>query len=103
MEERLVTGFVSIVVAALTIAIVAVGAFLRGPMQLESWEHFWRLSGLACAAAGVLGFVVGPERMARHFGFLWGTEQPTTAQTAVTVTVILAICGFALFGWPTWL
>jgi hypothetical protein len=103
IEQRLVTAFVSTVVAGLTIAIVAVGAYLRGPMNPESGEHFWRLSGFACVAAGVLGFAVGPERMARHFGFLWGTEQPTTIQMVVTLIVVLAICSFALFRWPAWL
>ena len=100
MEERLVTAFVSTVVAALTVVVVTIGAFLRGPMDLESWEPFFWIAGFLCVTAGVLGFVVGPERMAHHFGFLWGTEQPTTTQVAVAVTVVLAICGVALFGWP---
>ena len=105
MEERLVTAFVSTVVAALTITIVGIGTFLRsgsGP-GLESWGTFLRISGMLCAGAGLFGFVVGPERMARHFGFLWGTEEPTRAQTAVLVTVVLLICAYTLFGWPTWL
>ena len=105
MEERLVTAFVSTVVAALTIAVVGIGTFLRsgsGP-ELESWGTFLRVSGMLCAAAGFLGFVVGPGLMARHFGFLWGTEEPTKIQTAAVVTVVLLICAYALFGWPTWL
>lgn len=106
MEERLVTAFVSMIVAGLTIAVVGIGTFLRsggsGP-ELESWGTFFRISGILCAAAGLLGFAVGPERMARHFGFLWGTEKPTTVQVAVLVTVVLGICGYALFGWPRWL
>ena len=100
MEARLVTAFVSTVVAGLTVAVVAVGAFLRGPMDVESWENFFYLAGAGCVVAGLLGFVVGPEKMADHFGFLWGTAEPTKIQVAVSVAVILIICTIALFGWP---
>ncbi len=103
IEERLVTGGVSAVVAMLTAVVVAVGLFLHGPADLEFWTNFLRIAAVCCIVAGLLGFVIGPDNMARHFGFLWGTEEPSKVQVAVLTAGILILCGVVLFGWPSWL
>jgi hypothetical protein len=104
VAERLSTGMVSVVVAVLMAAVVAIAAALRVPAYEgpDFWEHFLVISGAICLGAGVVGFVAGPVRMAHYFGVLWGTSKPTTTQMAVIVTVVLLICAVALFGWPTW-
>jgi len=102
-SERLIVGMVSLVVAALMAAVVAIGFALHVPSpDAEFWENFLKTSAALCAGAGVVGFVAGPVRMAHYFGVLWGTSEPNRVQTVVIVTIVLAICAVALFGWPEW-
>jgi hypothetical protein len=100
--ERLSTGFVSFVVVLISVAVVAIATLLRGPVELGFWEHFLTISAALCVGAAVLGFVVGPVRMAHYFGVLWSASEPNLKQTAVIVAIVLGICAVALFGWPTW-
>jgi hypothetical protein len=99
MPDRLATAFVSCIAAVATFALFALLAILRGPIdELEFWKHFVVVSAVMAALAAVVGFVVGSERMAHYFGIAWGTEEPNVQQAVVLVLVILAICGYFLFG-----
>ena len=90
-------------VAALLVAVVAIAYMLRlPPPDTGFWQHFLEVSAAICVAIGVIGFLLGPVRMAQHLGFLWGVKTPHPKQRAVVIAVVLALYVVVLFGWPTW-
>lgn len=85
--ERFAVAVVSSIFAALTLFLYPlVLSFFAGshgggggPGVVDVFAVYYRLlfskvGLLLTVAAGVLGFFLGPERMATVFGFLWGTD-----------------------------
>jgi hypothetical protein len=77
LSDRIATGVVSGVAAALTL--LAYPLILAGigsdPQPVALYAYIFPGTGLtAILFASVLGFIVGSERMARVFSFFWGTH-----------------------------
>lgn len=83
LSERIMTAFLSVIVMGMTCVVVTFILFVvsgkgaGGPSEVilgESW--YWKLALALCGFAGVLGFVLGGERMSDIFGFIWRTNKP---------------------------
>jgi hypothetical protein len=99
LADRLSTAVISAVASLLTAGVFAAVVTIRGPLDMGFWQAYVLIAGAVVVALGLLGFVVGSERMARYFGVLWGAEQPSKSQAALLLGVVVAIC--AIIVWRT--
>ncbi|WP_455222827.1 hypothetical protein [Kaarinaea lacus] len=81
--ERIMTAFLSVLFMGITCVVVTFILFVvsgkgaGGPSEIilsETW--YWKLAFALCGFAGVLGFVLGTEKMSDIFGFIWRTNKP---------------------------
>ncbi|MCM2327895.1 MAG: hypothetical protein NDI88_08410 [Lysobacter sp.] len=87
--DRLAVAGVSFVAALVTAAvIVLVGLMGGGDLSIILASGLWAVA--VAGVAAVVGFVVGPVRASKWWGFLWGTEDPEKHR-GFTVAVVLAI------------
>jgi len=99
--DRGATAVLSFVAALGTVACAAFVLLFYGPSSVEVWKFFSFVAAGLIVIAPIVGFVVGSERAARGWGVLWGTEDPETWQVAVATSIIVLICGGALYAyWP---
>jgi hypothetical protein len=103
LSDRIATGVVSGVAAALTLLaypliLAGVGSDIQ-PVAL--YAHVFSKVGLVVIiVASVIGFLIGSERMAGVFSFFWGTHsvwEDDWARRLGTVLMIVAIVAVAIY------
>lgn len=98
LADRVAGAFVSGAAALATCAVVGIAILIRGgPWEVEFWSRAFHGSALVSAGAAILGFTVGPERMANAFGIVWGTAEPNAWRAALLLAAALAVV--AMFFW----
>jgi hypothetical protein len=98
LSERLAVALVSFVAAGLTVAFFGSVAFFAGAMLTMEYVKTVSLWGvIASLGVGVAGFFLGGERAAYCFGILWGTQEATEKQLALTLGFIILVCGIIAF------
>ena len=91
LGDRIATAFVSVAAALVTFAAFAAILLLGGAfLEVPFWSRYLSLVGFLSAGAAILGFALGPKRMANVFGIAWGTVQPSAWQA-------LLFCALALW------
>lgn len=98
---------VTIVVVAIAIAFFAFASSFfhmidrHGVQQFESTAGFllffdsFIVTAIVSfvALAGLMGFTLGSERMARLFGILWLTETPTRSEFWIVTSIVIIFLG----------
>ena len=99
LSERLISEVVSafvklfmVVFAPFIITVIAHGGTSRGALPLYSRAYIWGTALIVVAC--VLGFALGPRRMASFWGHLWFTEQPSNPVLSAWLWLaVLAVIG----------
>lgn len=52
---------------------------------------------LGAVIGGLMGLLVGSDKMARYFGIVWGTEEPTTGENIILGIIVLGVLAGAVY------